>query len=203
VTVDLRRAHPGLYRAPRTAERLTVPPLSYLVVDGIGDPSTAPAYTAAVQTLYAVSYGTRGLVKAAGGEVWTVMPLEGLWWADDWAAFTSGHRDEWRWRMMIAQPEVVTAPMVAEALELAVRKGRAPAGERLRLEVLDEGEALQVMHHGPYAEEGPTIAALHASISALGLAPSGPHHEIYLSDPRRSAPERMRTILRQPVAPAQ
>ncbi len=199
---DLRRERPTLYRAADHAERVTVPPIAYVVVDGVGDPNTTPAYEAAVQTLYAVSYGARGLVKAAGGEVWTVLPLEGLWWADDPAAFTAGRREDWRWRMMIAQPEVVDAPMVAEALDRAARAKRAPAGDRLRLEVLEEGEALQVMHHGPYAEEGPTIAALHAAIADAGLVLRGAHHEIYLSDPRRSAPEKMRTILRQPVAPA-
>ncbi|WP_372594105.1 GyrI-like domain-containing protein [Actinotalea sp.] len=196
---DLRRDHPGLYRAPDSPARLTVPPLAYLSVDGTGDPNEAPAYAEAVGTLFAVGYGVRALVKAAGGEVWTVMPLEGLWWADDLTAFTGRRRDEWRWRMMIAQPAVVTAELVEEARSAAVGKGRAPAGELLRFEVLEEGDALQVMHHGPYAEEGPAIEALHAAIADLGLHPSGPHHEIYLSDPRRSAPERMRTILRQPV----
>lgn len=196
---DLRREHPGLYRAPDSPARLTVPPMAHVAVDGLGDPNGAPAYADAVATLYAVSYGTRALVRDAGGQAWTVLPLEGLWWADDMAAFTGGRREEWRWRMMIAQPAVVTAEMVAEAVATATRKNRAPAGEILRFEVLEEGDSVQVMHHGPYAEEGPTIAALHGAIAGLGLEPRGAHHEIYLSDPRRSAPQRMRTILRQPV----
>ncbi len=196
---DLRRQHPALYRAPDSPARLKVPPLGYVAVDGIGDPNDSPAYADAVATLYAVSYGTWALVKEAGGEVWTVMPLEGLWWADDLTAFVGGRRQEWRWRMMIAQPAVVTAETVAEALARATRKQRAPAGELLRFEVLEEGDAVQVMHHGPYAEEAPTIAGLHAAIAELGLERRGAHHEVYLSDPRRSAPERMRTILRQPV----
>lgn len=199
---DLRRLHPGLWTASAEPARVTVPPLAYLAVDGRGDPNTSPEYEAAVTTLYPVAYGLRAIVKAAGGEPWTVMPLEGLWWADDMADFASGDRAGWRWTMLMAQPAVVTAEMVADAVGAATRKGKAPAGDRLRLEVLDEGDAVQVMHHGPYADEGPTIAALHAWIADAGLALRGRHHEVYLSDPRRVAPERMRTIIRQPVSPS-
>jgi hypothetical protein len=197
---DLRREHPELYRAPDSPARLTVPPLTYLMVGGRGDPKTAPAYADAVGTLYAVSYGLRGLVKQAGGTPWTVMPLEGLWWADEMAGFSMAGRDEWRWTMMIAQPAPVTADLVSTAVAAAVRKGRAPAAGQVRLEVLAESEAVQVMHHGPYSEEAPTIAILHAFIEAAGLVRRDKHHEVYLSDPRRIAPAAMRTILRQPVA---
>ena len=130
------------------------------------------------------------------------MPLEGLWWSEDIARFSTDRRDEWLWTMLIAQPPVVDDAMVEEALASATRKGTAPAGDRLRFEVIDEGDAFQLMHHGPYAEEAPTIQALHAAVESAGLVLRGKHHEIYLSDPRRSAPERMRTILRQPVGPA-
>ena len=175
-----------------------MPPLPCLMVDGTGDPNTAPEYGAAVATLYAVSYGLRAMAKAQG-TVWTVMPLEGLWWADDPTSFLTGRRDQWRWTMLIVQPDLVTDEMVGEAVAQAVRKRKAPAADRLRLEVLDEGDALQVMHHGPYADEGPTIAALHAELTRRGLSFRGAHHEVYLSDPRRVAPSAMRTILRQPV----
>lgn len=199
-TNDLRAIHPRLWRAPDTPERLVVPPIAYLAVDGAGEPEGA-AYADAVGTLYAVAYTLRFAVKAAGGEPWTVMPLQGLWWADDMADFQRGARSRWRWTMLIAQPPVVTGAMVSDAVAAAARKGKAPAAEGLRLEVLDEGDAVQVMHHGPYADEAPTIAALHAWIAGAGLALRGKHHEIYLSDPRRAAPERMRTIIRQPVGP--
>ncbi|PVU82572.1 hypothetical protein DDP54_05665 [Cellulomonas sp. WB94] len=197
---DLRRAHPALYRAGDAPARLTVPPLRLLMVDGEGDPNTAPGYADAVGTLYAVSYGLRGMVKAAGGQPWTVMPLEGLWWADDMATFSTDDRRGWRWTMMIAQPDVVTAEMVATAVAAATAKGRAPAAALVRLDVYDEGDAVQVMHHGPYADEAPTIAALHRAVADLGLVLRGKHHEIYLNDPRRVAPAALRTILRQPVA---
>lgn len=201
-TTDPRRDHPDRYRAPDAPVRLTVPPLHLLMVDGAGDPSSAPAYVDAVGTLYAVSYGIRGLFKEAGGEPWTVMPLEGLWWAPDMARFSTDRREEWLWTMMIAQPGVVTAEMVAQATPGAVRKGRAPAADLLRFELVDEGDVVQVMHHGPYSTEGPTIEALHAFIADHGLVRRGKHHEIYLNDPRRVAPEAVRTILRQPVAEA-
>jgi hypothetical protein len=189
-----------LYRPPDTPVRVTVPPQKVLMVDGQGDPNTSPDYAAAVGTLYALSYGVRSIVKQAGGTPWKVMPLEGLWWAPDMSAFTDVRHDEWLWTMMISQPPEVTAELVATALAAAVAKHRAPAARLLRFEEYDEGDCVQVMHHGPYAEEGPTIAALHAAIAHMGLALRGTHHEIYLSDPRRVAPEKMRTIVRQPVA---
>lgn len=172
------------------------------MVDGAGDPRSAPAYADAVGTLYAVSYGLRFMVKRAGGEPWTVMPLEGLWWAADMAGFSMDHREDWLWTMLIAQPPVVTPEMVVDAVAAAERKGSAPAAAGVRLEVLDQGDAVQVMHHGPYSDEAPTIAALHAFVADAGLVLRGKHHEVYLGDPRRTAPEKLRTILRQPVAPA-
>ena len=199
---DPRREHPDRYRAPDGPVRLTVPPVNLVMIDGAGDPRTATGYVDAVATLYAVSYGVRGLVKAAGGTPWTVMPLEGLWWAPDMAGFSVDHREDWLWTMMIAQPAVVTPEMVKTALAAATDKGRAPAAGKLRFESYDEGDVVQVMHHGPYAAEGPTIAALHASIEGQGLVLRGKHHEIYLNDPRRVAPAAVRTILRQPVAEA-
>lgn len=198
---DPRSGIAHLYRAPDVPTPVAVPSLRCLAVDGRGDPNTAPAYRDAVATLYAVSYALRGAVKAEGGAPWTVMPLEGLWWADDPASFRSTDRSGWRWTMLIVQPEVVTAERAAAAAAQAVHKGRAPSADALRLTSIEEGEAWHVLHHGPYSAEGPTIAALHAAIAAAGLALGGAHHEVYLSDPRRVAAERMRTILRQPVAP--
>ena len=189
----------ALYRAARIPTLVDVPPLRCLMVDGAGDPETAPAYTEAVGTLYAVSYHLRFLAKSSGDEPWKVLPLEGLWWADDPAAFVSGNRTAWRWTMLIAQPARVTGDLVDRALDAAVAKGRAPAAEHLHLDVLDEGSAFQVLHVGPYEAEGPTVAGLHRAIADQGFTLRGAHHEIYLGDPRRSAPERLRTIIRQPV----
>lgn len=203
-STDPRDGVAALYRPPAQPARVTVPPLRCLQVTGSGtpDPVANPSYGAAVGTLFAVSYGLRFAAKAAGLEPWRVMPLEGLWWADDPAVFHTRDRDAWQWTMLVVQPAAVTDDAVAVALAAAERKGRAPAGELLRLAVLDEGECWHVMHRGPYSAEGPTIEALHAAIVEAGSRLGGAHHEVYLSDPRRVAPERMRTGIRQPVVPA-
>ncbi len=128
-----------------------------------------------------------------------VMPLEGLWWADDMAAFTALDKASWRWTLMIAQPEQATATLFEEALAEVARKKRLPGLAQLRYERFHEGLSAQIMHLGPYAAEGPTIAGLHRFIADHGYAPCGKHHEIYLGDPRKAAPEKMKTVLRQPI----
>jgi len=200
---DPRAGIGSLYRATETPSPVDVPPLLVLAVDGTGtpDPDVNPSWGEAIGALYAVSYGLRAQAKAAGLEPWTVMPLEALWWADDWSAFLGGRRDEWRWTALIVQPAFATAERVAEAAASAARRGKpSPALGLVRLETLEEGACWHVLHRGPYADEGPTVAALHAAIGDRGLR--GAHHEIYLSDPRRVAPERMRTVIRQPVGRA-
>lgn len=179
-------------------ELVVLPELRYLMIDGAGDPNTAPAYTAAVQALYASSYAVRKRVAAATGRTYVVMPPEGLWWVPEMACFTTSAKSEWRWTMLILQPPETTIEIAADAIADAVeRKGVTPG---VRFEQLAEGRCAQVMHFGPYADEGPTIERLHAFITGSGLSLGGHHHEIYLSDPRKVAPDRMRTILRQPVA---
>lgn len=190
-----------------------VPELGYLMVSGAGGPED-DEFTEAVQALYAVSYGAHFLAKKAHGEAPKVMPLEALWWVDDPAerdivtAVAAGRttmadsdRDLWRWQAMIVQPDPIDEDTIRSAVEQARRKG-VPALDRLRVERWEEGRCAQVLHVGPYAEEAPTIAQLHEGITAAGYRPHGRHHEIYLGDPRRSAPEKLRTLLRQPVEPA-
>ncbi len=202
-STDPRAGLEAVYRAPARPAPVEVPPLRCLMVDGSGDPdpATNPSYGEAVGTLYAVSYTLRFAAKAAGLEPWKVLPLEGLWWAEDPSVFVTGDREAWRWTMLIVQPPAVTTAAAEAAAQAAAAKGKAPAAGALRFDVLEEGSCWHVLHRGPYAEEGPTIAGLHAAIADAGLALGGPHHEVYLSDPRRSAPEKMRTILRQPVVP--
>lgn len=176
-----------------------VPRMQFLMVDGMGDPNTAPAYANAVEALYSVSYALKFMSKKAPGRDYAVMPLEGLWWADDMTDFTSGRRDGWRWTMMIMQPDWITSEMFAATrAKAAGNLGAVP--DRLRLEAFDEGLSAQILHIGPYSAEAPTIARLHnVFLPENGLVPTGHHHEIYLGDPRKSAPEKLRTILRQPV----
>jgi hypothetical protein len=187
-----------LYRATTTPRLVQVPPLRFLCLDGHGDPNTSPAYTAAVQALFGVSYAAKFAVRKSGGPDFKVSPLEGLWWAEDPNLFLTGEKSQWDWTMMIRQPDVVTAELVARlADEVAAAKSRSEARE-LRLVTFEEGPAAQVLHIGPYAAEAPTIARLHEFIRENGFSLDGKHHEIYLGDPRRAAPERLRTIIRQP-----
>jgi hypothetical protein len=200
--LDAKRELGELYSPRREPALVEVPELAYLMVDGRGDPN-GPAYAAAIGALYAVAYTIKFTVKRApGGVDFGVMPLEGLWWADDPAAFARARRDDWMWTAMILQPGVVTVETVEAAREAAAAKRSLPALPGLRFESFREGLAAQVLHLGPYADEGPGIERLHAFIAEHGYRLAGKHHEIYLSDPRRTAPERLRTVLRQPVAVA-
>ncbi|HEY6890679.1 MAG TPA: GyrI-like domain-containing protein [Solirubrobacter sp.] len=198
--LDLTRDLRELYRATTRPVIVDVPKLRYAMLDGHGDPATEPGYRAAVEALYAVSYAAKFAVKRSGGPDCKVMPLEGLWWALDMAAFRTGDRAAWQWTLLIAQPDPVTAGVFEAARDDAAARHGADPIARVRLETLAEGQAAQVMHVGSYSAEGPTIERLHAFIAEQGLDPVGRHHEIYVSDPRRTAPERLRTIIRQPVA---
>ena len=194
-TLDSYRARTGEFRI------LDVPPLQYLMIDGHGDPNTAPEYTAAVEAIYPLAYTLKFASKQLGRD-FTVMPLEGLWWADDAAAFTTARdKSAWHWTLMILQPDWITAELFETAVAKVASKKDAPRSlGAVRLESLDEGRCVQTLHLGPFDEEGPTLAAMHDEfIPSHGLRMSGRHHEIYLSDLRRVAPSKLRTILRQPV----
>jgi hypothetical protein len=174
------------------------------MVDGQGDPNSSAAYAEAIQALYGLSYMLKFAIKKERAVALRVGPLEGLWWADDMATFSAGRTGEWSWTAMIVQPDLVGHELVERAREEVVRKrGTSAALERARLERFDEGLAGQVLYLGAYADEGPTISRLHDFIHELGYEFDGRvqrHHEIYLGDPRRSAPEKLRTIIRQPIA---
>jgi hypothetical protein len=197
---DAKKALPELY-APKAGAftTVTVSTARFLLVDGHGDPNTAEEYSQAVAALYTLSYAVRALAKRQLGRLHTVAPLEGLWTADDLGAFVERRKSEWDWTMLIRQPEWVTDDLVAEATEGARRK---PLDD-LRFENYSEGLSVQVLHIGSYDDEGPLLARLHGEyLPEHGYVPRGRHHEIYLSDPRRTPPERLKTILRQPVAVA-
>jgi hypothetical protein len=198
--VDFKRELRELYSAHRDPAFVEVPELQFAMVDGHGDPNEAPEYAEAVQALFSVSYTARfALKRAPGGLDYGVMPLEGLWWAQDMSAFSTGEKSSWDWTMMIMQPEQVTREVFEDACAAARRKKSLPAIERLRLERFNEGRSAQLLHVGPYAAEGPTIQRLHEFIADQGCELVGKHHEIYLNDPSRTAPEKLRTIIRQPV----
>lgn len=198
---DIKRDRKDLY-APR-ADRfqvLEVPELPFLMVDGEGDPNTAKSYLDAVTALYASSYALKFHSKQQLGRDYVVAPLEGLWSADDPTAFVTRAKDEWRWTMMITQPEWITASMVEEAIRQTATKKDLPAVDRVRFQGYAEGLSVQILHIGSYDDEGPVLERLHHEfMPAHDLVFNGPHHEIYLSDPRRTEPAKLRTILRQPV----
>jgi hypothetical protein len=199
--VDFKRELRELYSAKRDPTFVEVPELQFAMVDGHGDPNEAAEYAEAVQALFSVSYTARfALKRAPDGLDYGVMPLEGLWWAKDMSAFTTGDRSSWDWTMMIMQPAQVTREVFDHACAAASRKNSVPAIELLRLGPFSEGRSAQLLHVGPYATEGPTIQRLHAFIADQGCEPVGKHHEIYLNDPSRTAPEKLRTIIRQPVS---
>ncbi|MBF4765045.1 GyrI-like domain-containing protein [Nocardioides islandensis] len=192
----------SLYRATETPRLVRVPPLKFLCLDGRGGPDS-PEFAGAVQALYTLSYGAKFALKKAGGPVYRVSPLEGLFWAEDPAVFIRGDKSAWGWRLMIRQPDEVDGELVGRVAEEASRKRGIAALVDVRLVTWEEGPAAQVLHVGPYAAEGPTIARLHAFLAEQGLVFDGRrhrHHEIYLGDPRRAAPEKLRTIIRQSYA---
>jgi hypothetical protein len=203
-----------LYAARRHEARVVdVPEMGFVVVEGIGAPE-GPAFAEALQALYAVSYAAHFLARQRGATT-KVMPLEALWWVDDpeqqdlmramalgRSVQTGTDRTRWHWQAMIMQPDAIDAGTVSEAVIRTGRKHPAASLDQLRYERWREGLAVQLVHIGPYADEGPSVVRLHEAISAAGYRPRGRHHEIYLGDPRRSAPEKLRTILRQPVEPA-
>lgn len=196
---DLRAALSGYRAVKGRFDLLTLPPRRFLMVDGHGDPNVSEEYTQALAALYPVAYALKFLSARELGHDYTVPPLEGLWWADDHGVFTT-HRDkaQWSWTMMILVPEWLTDEHIDTARERAEAKGVAAA--IVRTASLDEGMIIQTLHIGPFDDEGPVLVEMHnAVIPDRGLEMTGVHHEIYLSDPRRAAPERLRTILRQPV----
>jgi hypothetical protein len=179
-----------------------VPEMQFLMIDGQGDPNTALAYHQALEALYAVSYGLKFMSKRELARDYTVMALEGLWWTPDMAGFSMEDKGAWHWTMMMMQPDWITGDMAQAAVAEAGGKKDLPALARMRFEPYHEGLSVQIMHIGPYDAEGPTIARMHQFIAENGYQPAGKHHEIYLGDPRRTAPEKLKTVLRQPVRPA-
>jgi hypothetical protein len=198
--IDVKKEYPLLYRVShKEVVEVDVPALRYLMIDGMGDPNTTPEYAKAIEALFSVSYVTKFAVKrGAVGIDYGVMPLEGLWWADDWSAYTTTDRSQWKWTMMILQPDFVPDTVVHQAIDQVITKKNIDAARKLRLESFHEGRSAQILHMGPFTEEGPTIEKVHEFIDQRSVK-RGKHHEIYLSDIRRAAPEKWKTIIRQPM----
>ena len=199
--VDLRKQLGALYSASSEPSVIDIPAMNFLMVDGHGDPNTSQLYADAVAALYGVSFTVKFNLKRGLGKIdYAVLPLEGLWWADDPRSFTSGDKSKWYWTAMIMQPHFITRDQVESAIASVQRKKPNEMLAHLRFEPFTEGRAAQLLHVGRYSDETPNIERLHAFIAAQGGKLSGKHHEIYLSDPRRAAPDKLKTIIRQPFA---
>ncbi len=175
-----------------------VPPMNFLMIDGHGDPNDNPDFQEGMEALYGMAYTIKFALKPQGIE-YVVPPSEGLWWMEDMSEFSLETKDRWQWTLMIMQPDEVTQEIVAAAQGELARKKDPPALSKLRYERYHEGLSVQIMYLGAYADEGPTIARMHEFIRENGYDFNGKHHEIYLGDPRRTAPEKLKTVIRQPV----
>ena len=198
--IDFKQELKKLYQASaKEAVRVDVPAMDFLMVDGQGDPNTAQAYADAIEALFAVAYALKFMVKkGALGLDYVVMPLECMWWADDMESFAKGDKSQWKWTAMVMQPPFITSSMVYGAIA-EVQKKKAPVAlSRVHLNNFAEGKCAQILHVGPFSQEGPTIHKLHQFIRTRSEL-RGKHHEIYLSDIRKAAPEKWKTIIRQPM----
>jgi hypothetical protein len=199
--IDYKKELKHLYQPPtKEVVQVEVPPFNYLMLDGTGDPNTSPTYQAGVEVLYSLSYTLKFMVKKGPLALdYGVLPLEGLWWAEDMSAFTTADKSNWQWTMLIMQPEFITPAMVADAVQAVKRKSNPPLLDEVRFEPFAEGLCAQIMHIGPFSEEGPTIERVHRFIADSGRQRFGKHHEIYLSDIRKADPAKWRTVIRQPM----
>lgn len=199
--VDLKKELKSLYQAPTgQVVEVVVPEFCYLMIDGEGDPNKMRSFSEAVEVLFQLSYTLKFMLKKGPKAVdYGVMPLEGLWWADDMTTFNLVDKSNWKWTLMILQPSYITNELVDTAMS-DVRKKKNPAAiSRVRFELFAEGRVAQTMHVGPFSEEGPAIEQVHRFIHDSGRELSGKHHEVYLTDIRRGDPKKWKTIIRQPM----
>jgi hypothetical protein len=198
--VDLKKDLKQFYQpSAKNVAEVVVPTMNFLMIDGEGDPNDSQTYAEAVEGLFMVSYAVKFLVKKGATAVdYGVMPLEGLWWAKDMSRFSTEDKSDWKWTMMIMQPSFVAQSVIDRAISEVKEKKKPAAIERMRFESFTEGRCAQILHIGPFTDEGPTIAKVHAFIDARGKK-TGKHHEIYLTDIRKADSAKWKTIIRQPM----
>ncbi|HEY0196346.1 MAG TPA: GyrI-like domain-containing protein, partial [Methanobacterium sp.] len=205
VKIDLKKEDKELYNPSKKEPSLVeVPEMRFLMMDGEGDPNTSQEYQDAMEALFPVSYKTKFISKRDKSKDYVVMPMEGLWWVDNMEDFTVEDKSGWKWTVMVRQPDFISERMIKSAIREVEEKKNLTALSKIRFEKFYEGLSAQIMHIGPYSEEGPTVEKLHNFIHEKdyvfdGSKPGERHHEIYLSDIRRTKPERLKTIIRQPV----
>ena len=194
--IDFKQELKHLYRpSAKEVVQVEVPAMNYLMIDGMGDPNSSKEYAAAVEALFSVSYTIKFMVKKGTLAIdYTVMPLEGLWWADDMSTFSVDDKSNWKWTMMIMQPSFITDEMIDSAVVTVMKKHPNFVVNQLRFEKFVEGVCAQILHIGPFRDEGPIIERVHHYIESVGEL-SGKHHEIYLSDIRKADPSKWKTVI--------
>jgi hypothetical protein len=199
-TVDYKAHLRKFYRpASEEVELVDVPRLNFIMIDGSGDPEKSPEYVNAVDALFAVSNLLKIMVKKGKPPIdYGVMPLEALWWSDGPSRFSVERKADWKWTLMVMQPQIITIKIVADAVAQTKSKTELECLSRIRFEPFEEGRAAQKLHVGPFSEEGPSLGKIHGRIDAIGGKFSGKHHEVYLSDTRKAVPEKWKTVIRQP-----
>jgi hypothetical protein len=196
--LDYKIAFPELYYASSDVEPITVPTMNFFMVDGKGNPNS-PEFQDVMSLLYGVSYTLKMGLKKKGGKEYVVPPLEGLWYMYNMAEWSMDTKEKWEYTMMIRVPDFITQQQVKDAMQTFKDKKNPPGFERLYYKTYIEGLSVQILHIGPYDAEPPTIQKMHRYAKENGYVLDGKHHEIYLGDPRRTAPEKLKTVLRQPV----
>lgn len=204
--VDFKKTLKPFYNPkPKTYEIVKIPKMNFIMIDGKGVPGVSQIYMDSLAALYPIAYKTKFLAKAKDQD-YVVPPLQALWWAENMDDFINGNKQNWQWTLMLMQPDWVNVDMIEQARAMAAAKNPPKLLDQVRIETYDEGLVAQYMHIGAYDDEGPVLKVMHEDyISQQGYkmpeltAKITKHHEIYLSDPRRVAPEKLKTILRQPI----
>lgn len=196
--IDYKKELKELYNPKKENTIVKVPAMNFLMVDGKGDPNNSAEFADAIQSLYSLAYTIKFTIKKENQIDYGVMPLEGLWWTDDMRLFSQDNKEIWKWTAMIMQPEIVTQRIFDTCLE-SVKKKDFEGLQKIRFEKYDEGLSAQILYLGPYSDEGPTIKKLHEFVRVQEYELTGKHHEIYLGDHRRTEPEKLKTIIRQPI----
>lgn len=199
--IDFKKKLKHLYwSSAKSVDVVEVPQMNFLMIDGQGDPNTSQAYQDGIGALYPLSYAIKFIAKKGDlGIDYGVLPLECLWWVDEMSSFSIEHKNDWKWTLMIMQPEFITPKIVQDAFEQIRSKKNPVALPLVRFDTFTENKAAQTMHIGPFSEEGPTVEKVHTFIDQNDLQRIGKHHEIYLSDIRKASPEKWKTIIRQPI----
>lgn len=201
IKIDFKKELSELYNPKKKVfSQVKVPKMKFFMIDGKGDPNTSKEYAHAIQVLYSVSYTLKFMCKNELDKDYGVPPLESLWWAKNMKDFQSGKKENWQWTAMIMLPDWIPASMVKSAIASARERKTDLDFSKLRVEPFAEGLSVQIMYVGPYKDEGPVITQMHEQyLPENKLIPNGKHHEIYLGDPRKSEPSKLKTIIRQPV----